>query len=68
MTLFMYTIQSLEGDLVTTYPSYKQKGLGKFPSLQSVLQLHLFIPLVGATGGVYKEQGRNRCKLMTCAY
>ena len=34
----------------------------------SVLQIHLFVPSVGATGGVYKEQGRNRCKLMTYDY
>jgi len=25
-------------------------------------------PLVATTGGVYKHQGRNRCRLMTCAY
>ena len=33
-----------------------------------VLQIHLFIPSVGATGGVYKEQGRNRYELLTHAY
>lgn len=29
---------------------------------------HCFPQSVGATGGVYKRQGRNRCKLMTCDY
>jgi len=35
------------------------------PLLRSV---HRNIQSVGATGGVYKGQGRNQCKLMTCAY
>ena len=30
--------------------------------------LHRVIQSVGATGGVYKGQGRNQCKLMTCVY
>jgi len=30
--------------------------------------LHRTIQSVGATGGVYKGQGRNQCKLMTCVY
>ena len=29
---------------------------------------HRTIQSVGATGGVYKGQGRNQCKLMTCVY
>ena len=29
---------------------------------------HRIIQSVGATGGVYKGQGRNQRKLMTCAY
>jgi len=29
---------------------------------------HRVIQSVGATGGVYKGQGRNQCKLMTCVY
>jgi hypothetical protein len=33
-----------------------------------VHQVHLAIQSVGATGGVYKRQGRNQCKIMTCAY
>ena len=30
--------------------------------------LHQHTQSVGATGGVYKGQGRNRRMLMTCAY
>jgi hypothetical protein len=30
--------------------------------------IHRIIQSVGATGGVYKGQGRNQHKLMTCAY
>ena len=30
--------------------------------------LHRVIQSVGATGGVYKGQGRNQRKLMTCIY
>ncbi len=63
-----YSKPSSRDNLVTTSPSYKQKGSAKFPRLRSVFQIHLFVPLVGATGGVYKEQGRNRCMLMTCDY
>ena len=33
-----------------------------------VRRVHRNIQSVGATGGVYKGQGRNQCKLMTCAY
>ena len=33
-----------------------------------VRTLHRTIQSVGATGGVYKGQGRNQRKLMTCAY
>ena len=33
-----------------------------------VQTLHRTIQSVGATGGVYKGQGRNQRKLMTCAY
>jgi hypothetical protein len=35
---------------------------------QGVRAVHRTIQSVGATGGVYKGQGRNRCKLMTCVY
>ena len=34
----------------------------------SVRQVHLFVPSVGATGGVYKRQGRNQCGMMNHAY
>ena len=34
----------------------------------SLLAPHRTIQSVGATGGVYKEQGRNQCKLLTCVY
>jgi hypothetical protein len=37
----------------------------KLLTLQSA---HLDIQSVGATGGVYKGQGRNQCELMTRAY
>ena len=33
-----------------------------------VPSLHRTIQSVGATGGVYKGQGRNQCTLMTCVY
>jgi len=33
-----------------------------------VLTAHHYLRSVGATGGVYKGQGRNQCKLMTCVY
>jgi hypothetical protein len=38
------------------------ESAAKLPILQHITQS------VGATGGVYKGQGRNQCKLMTCAY
>ena len=34
----------------------------------TIREVHRTIQSVGATGGVYKGQGRNQCKLMTCAY
>ena len=33
-----------------------------------VQKVHYTTQSVGATGGVYKGQGRNQHKLMTCAY
>ena len=33
-----------------------------------VRTLHRIIQSVGATGGVYKGQGRNQCELMTRVY
>ena len=38
------------------------------PLTPSVHDIHRIIQSVGATGGVYKGQGRNQCKLMTCVY
>jgi hypothetical protein len=38
------------------------------PSIAAVQMVHRITQSVGATGGVYKGQGRNQCKLMTCAY
>ena len=34
----------------------------------SVRIIHRIIQSIDATGGVYKGQGRNQHKLMTCAY
>ena len=34
----------------------------------AVPSIHRITQSVGATGGVYKGQGRNQHKLMTCAY
>ena len=36
--------------------------------LDAVPSIHRITQSVGATGGVYKGQGRNQHKLMTCAY
>jgi hypothetical protein len=36
--------------------------------LPAIRRFHRAIQSVGATGGVYKGQGRNQCKLMTCVY
>ena len=38
------------------------------PGKDSVQIIHRITQSVGATGGVYKGQGRNQHKLMTCAY
>ena len=40
----------------------------KNTSVLSIHHFHRIIQSVGATGGVYKGQGRNQRKLMTCAY
>jgi hypothetical protein len=40
---------------------------GNRPGLP-IRTLHQHTQSVGATGGVYKGQGRNQRKLMTCAY
>lgn len=54
-------------NLVTTSPSYKYKDLDDFVS-KKLHQLYLSIQLVGATGGVYKIQGRNHWKMMIYYY
>jgi len=41
-----------------------QKELPEMP----VRIIHQDTQSVAATGGVYKGQGRNRCKLMICTY
>jgi len=63
------------GDLVTTSPSSKREGSTKFPKQWAgdrpkvpVLTLHQHVQSVGATGGVYKGQGRNQREMMTRAY
>jgi len=38
------------------------------PNTAAVRMVHLSTQSVGATGGVYKGQGRNQCELMTRAY
>ena len=38
------------------------------PGSGTVRSIHRITQSVGATGGVYKGQGRNQRKLMTCAY
>jgi hypothetical protein len=45
-----------------------QLGLIVANLLEPVRKPHLAIQSVVATGGVYKGQGRNQRKLMTCAY
>jgi hypothetical protein len=38
------------------------------PCMPSIQKAHRIIQSVGATGGVYKGQGRSQRKLVTCAY
>ena len=62
------------GNLVTTSPSSKWQGLLDFiaksmPGQRMQLQIiHRTTQSVGATGGVYKGQGRNQRELMTRTY
>ena len=42
--------------------------LNELPRQVSVRNIHRIAQSVGATGGVYKEQGRNQHKMLTCAY
>eukprot|EP00952_Eustigmatos_sp_NYUAD-ZCMA_P014684 57024-Eustigmatos_ZCMA.PRE.2 len=48
-------------------------GADNFPHCRleangAVRKLHRIVQSVGATGGVYKGQGRNQCELMTRVY
>ena len=47
---------------------YKTFQIQAVSSLSSVRVVHRIIQSIEATGGVYKGQGRNQHKLMTCAY
>ena len=47
--------------------NFSAAGSGVRPR-SPIRTLHQHTQSVGATGGVYKGQGRNRRKLMTCAY
>ena len=51
------------GDMV-----YKTFQIVAIASYNSVRIIHRIIQSIDATGGVYKGQGRNQHKLMTCAY
>ena len=48
---------------LTSHGSVPNEG-----DIATVRETHGYIQSVGATGGVYKGQGRNQCKLMTCVY
>ena len=47
---------------------YKTSQIIAIASYNSVRIIHRIIQSIDATGGVYKGQGRNQHKLMTCAY
>ena len=47
---------------------YKTSQVITIASYNSVRIIHRIIQSIDATGGVYKGQGRNQHKLMTCAY
>ncbi len=49
------------------YSTSQEPGTTSVPE-PPVRRFHRTIQSVGATGGVYKGQGRNQCKLMTCVY
>ncbi|KAG5666254.1 hypothetical protein PVAND_017783, partial [Polypedilum vanderplanki] len=64
------------GNLVTTFISSKSSSLINFgknnrnaeTSQRSPPEISLNNSSVIATGGVYKDQGRNQCKLVTHTY
>ena len=47
---------------------YKTSQNETVASYASVRIIHRIVQSIDATGGVYKGQGRNQHKLMTCAY
>ena len=47
---------------------YKTSQIEAIASYDSIRIIHRIIQSIDATGGVYKGQGRNQHKLMTCAY
>ena len=47
---------------------YKTSQIEAIASNNSIRIIHRIIQSIDATGGVYKGQGRNQHKLMTCAY
>jgi hypothetical protein len=47
---------------------HKTSQLTGVSAYQPVRVIHRIIQSIEATGGVYKGQGRNQHKLMTCAY
>ena len=47
------------------YCNLNKKDIATLPIL---LTIHRIIQSVGATGGVYKGQGRNQRSLLNCAY
>ena len=47
---------------------YKTSQIEAIASNDSIRIIHRIIQSIDATGGVYKGQGRNQHKLMTCAY
>lgn len=48
--------------------NFSQQHQRRTVSVDAIRKLHRIIQSVGATGGVYKGQGRNQRELMTHAY
>ena len=48
--------------------NFSQRHQRRTASVTKIRKLHRIIQSVGATGGVYKGQGRNQRELMTRAY
>ena len=47
---------------------HKTSQIEAIASNDSIRIIHRIVQSIDATGGVYKGQGRNQHKLMTCAY